>query len=97
MKKRRHSDFDFDVHSREQLAAAVKAMAQPSYVAAREHPGCIKCGSTTYDFPNGITQGRADKIVRLINRTPKGAFHVAKANAPVVQPSQYVRELPSKV
>lgn len=97
MKMQRNTDFDFDVRSREQLKAAVRAMAQPTHREAALHPGRVRLGSATYNFPEGVTERRAEKIAANINKYPKGAFHVTETFSPVVQPSEHVRELPSEI
>lgn len=67
---------EYEVTGRAELAAAVKAAAQPSYEMARLNPVAITLLGTScrYLFPNGITQGKAERIVTKIARTPARAF-----------------------
>lgn len=67
---------EYEVTGRAELAAAVKAAAQPSYEKARLNPVIITLLGTScrYFFPNGITEGKAERLVTKIARTPSGAF-----------------------
>lgn len=64
------------VEGREQLMAAIKAAAQPTYELAKQNPTRIEMVDTvtTYDFPSGITERRARQILGKIRSTPKGAW-----------------------
>lgn len=67
---------EYEVHNRDELAAAVAAATQRSYKEAKENPVEIKCGSTTYTFKEGIHGLRAAQIIAKIKATSKKAFEV---------------------
>lgn len=67
---------EFEVGGRAELAAAVLAAAQPSFELARANPVTIKLLNTScaYLFKEGIQQSRAERVVKNIARSPRGAF-----------------------
>lgn len=67
---------EFEVEGRAELAAAVLAAAQPTFEAARRNPVTIRLLNTScvYLFKEGIQEGRAERILKNLSRTPKGAF-----------------------
>ena len=67
----------YEAKSRAQLIAVIQAGAQPTYEAALAHPFTVALGRTTYSFPRGCTQQRANKIATAAKRYPTQAFKVA--------------------
>lgn len=71
---------EYEVQGRAELAAAVLAAvlaaAQPTFEQARANPVVIKLLGTNcvYKFKNGIHYARAERLVRDIAKTRKGAF-----------------------
>ncbi len=70
-------EFDYEVTSRSQLVAAIKAACRPSFEEARANPVTIKNGTTLLRFKAGIQESRAAEIIRQIKRTPERAFDAA--------------------
>jgi len=68
---------EYEVNNREELVAAIKAAAQPSFAEARNNPVKITLGKTRYALPNGVQEDRAAQITRNIMRTSASAFKVA--------------------
>lgn len=65
------------VHSRDQLVAAIRAAARPSFAEAKAAPAhIVLLGKTEYHFNEGIHETRANQIVRQILKTSKSAFKV---------------------
>lgn len=69
-------ELEYEVTSREQFVAAVKAACRATYAEARNTPVTIKNGSTTFRFKEGIQEDRGLRIVRNIQSTPAKAFRV---------------------
>ena len=67
---------EFEVEGRAELAAAVLAAAQPTFETARRNPVTIRLLGTSarYMFKEGIQEDRAERILKNLSRTPKGAF-----------------------
>lgn len=64
------------VTSRDGMAAAVKAASQPTFEEARKHPFEVTCGTAKYTFKEGVTERRADTLLRNISKVPKRHFEV---------------------
>lgn len=66
----------FEVESREALAAAVLAAAQPTYQLARANPFMVVIAGTRcrLAFREGIHEIRAAKVAAQIRKTPAAAF-----------------------
>ena len=64
------------VRGRDQLIAALKAAACRTQSEARQNPCGVRLEGlpTTYNFPEGLTETRANQIVRKIRSTRAGAF-----------------------
>ena len=69
-------ELEYEVTSRAQFVAAVKAACRASYAEARNTPVTIKNGTTIFRFKEGIQEDRGLRIIRNIQRTPAGAFNV---------------------
>ena len=69
-------ELKYEVTSRSELIAAVKAAACPTYAEARNNPVTIKAGTTTYRFKEGIQADRGTAIINNIQRTTTKAFNV---------------------
>ena len=65
---------EFIVETRDGVAAAIKAAAQPSYEKARANPFIVRFMRTVYTFQWGVTEANAKHITRNIRRTPESAF-----------------------
>lgn len=57
---------DITITTPAQFAAAVQAVAMPTYEAAKRHPVRIQFATTTYTFREGIHQTRANELVRNV-------------------------------
>ena len=64
------------VTSRDGMVAAVKASAQQTYEEARKHPFEIECGTAKFTFKEGVTERRADTLLRNISKVSKRYFEV---------------------
>jgi hypothetical protein len=64
------------VNTRGELGAAIKAAAQPTLADARDNPFTVVCGTTKYTFKEGVTERRADTLLRRISKVPKRHFEV---------------------
>lgn len=58
----------YEVDTKSQLKAAIRAAAQPTYEAARANPVLITWGRARYLFTNGIHATRAEALCRNIGR-----------------------------
>ena len=67
---------EFDVTSKAEMIAAVKAAAVPTYEEARRNPVTIRLLGTScrYLFPEGIQERRAEGIVRRVKALPARVF-----------------------
>jgi hypothetical protein len=70
-------ELEYEVTSRSQFVAAVKAACRPTYEEARKSPVVIRNGSATFTFKEGISDQRSTTLLREIGRTPAAAFDVA--------------------
>lgn len=59
---------EFEVNSRRELQAAIRAAAQPTYEAARQNPVRITWGRFYMSFKEGIHESRAERMVRQANQ-----------------------------
>lgn len=57
---------EYEVNTREQLTAAVRAAARPSYEEAKQNPVRIVFGTCTYTFNEGIHERRAEQIAKNV-------------------------------
>lgn len=64
------------VNTRGELGAAIKAAAQPTFADARANPFTVVCGTAKYTFKEGVTERRADTLLRNISKVPKRHFEV---------------------
>lgn len=67
---------EYEVTGRDELCAAVRAAAQPTYELARDNPVSIKLLATSahYLFKAGLHEERAISLERQIRKTPREAF-----------------------
>ena len=67
---------EFEVSNKGELIAAVRAAAVHTHEEARRNPVTIRLLNTScrYLFKDGITERRADKLVRDLKRLPSRAF-----------------------
>lgn len=67
---------EYEVTGRDELCAAVRAAAQPTFEQARANPVSIKLLGTSaqYLFKEGLHETHAARIERKIRNTPRGAF-----------------------
>ena len=67
---------EYEVHTRNELIAAVRAAALPTFEEAKRNPVRITFGTCVYTFKEGIHVGRAEAIVknarRLLRRNNAG-------------------------
>lgn len=59
----------YEVYTKPQLMAAIRACACLTHAEAKRNPATIVWGSTTYTFKDGLHERRANIIVRNIRRT----------------------------
>ena len=64
------------VNTRDELGAAIRASAHPTFAEACKHPFEIECGTAKFTFKEGITERRADTLLRRISKVPKRHFEV---------------------
>lgn len=63
-------------NTRDELGAAIKAASQPTFEDARANPFEVTCGTAKYTFKEGVTERRADTLLRRISKVPKRHFEV---------------------
>ena len=69
-------ELEYEVTSRSQFVAAVKAACRPTFAEARENPVTIRNGPALFTFKEGISDQRSKELLREIGRTPAAAFDV---------------------
>lgn len=64
------------VNTRDELGAAIRASACETFAEARVTPFEVTCGTAKYTFKEGVTERRADTLLRRISKVPKRHFEV---------------------